>query len=196
MNHSQAIVDPAVTAEVVSKHGLTPEEFERIKKILGREPNFTELMIFSVMRSEHCSYKNARKELRKFPTNGRNILVKAAKKTLNVQHPPQNARSCEGTKRESKPVVAPAKAVKLGVGAFERCDPCAAQPVTAVGRSFVVCVTRDNLSRCRRHACRYSSFLLSSVVAAVPAAIVKLLQATHLPLQEKAKRLARIQFDD
>ncbi|MGZ4983679.1 MAG: phosphoribosylformylglycinamidine synthase subunit PurL, partial [Chthoniobacterales bacterium] len=45
------MVEPAVTPEVVSKHGLTPDEFERIKKILGREPNFTELGIFSVMWS-------------------------------------------------------------------------------------------------------------------------------------------------
>jgi phosphoribosylformylglycinamidine synthase len=48
-----------VTQEVVAQHGLTPEEFERIKKILGRDPNFTELGIFSVMWSEHCSYKNS-----------------------------------------------------------------------------------------------------------------------------------------
>ncbi|PYK23660.1 MAG: phosphoribosylformylglycinamidine synthase subunit PurL, partial [Verrucomicrobia bacterium] len=69
--------DPVVTPELAKRHGLTEEEFERIKKILGREPNFTELGIFSVMWSEHCSYKNSRKELKKFPTAGRNILVKA-----------------------------------------------------------------------------------------------------------------------
>ena len=48
----------------MAKHGLAPEEFSRIKKILGREPNFTELGIFSVMWSEHCSYKNSRRELK------------------------------------------------------------------------------------------------------------------------------------
>ena len=76
--------DPPVTLELVAKHGLTPEEFERIKKILGREPNFTELGIFSVMWSEHCSYKNSRKELRKFPTSGPNILVKAGEENAGV----------------------------------------------------------------------------------------------------------------
>ena len=76
--------DPAVTAELVKQHGLTPEEFERIKKILGREPNFTELGIFSVMWSEHCSYKNSRKELKKFPTTGTNILVKAGEENAGV----------------------------------------------------------------------------------------------------------------
>ena len=76
--------DPKVTPELVAKHGLTPEEFERIKKILGRGPNFTELGIFSVMWSEHCSYKNSRKELKKFPTSGPNILVKAGEENAGV----------------------------------------------------------------------------------------------------------------
>src|ERR1700731_2092767 len=73
-----------VTPELVNQHGLTPEEFERIRKILGREPNFTELGIFSVMWSEHCSYKNSRRELKKFPTTGPNILVKAGEENAGV----------------------------------------------------------------------------------------------------------------
>jgi phosphoribosylformylglycinamidine synthase len=76
--------DPAVTPELVKQHGLTSEEFEQIKKILGREPNFTELGIFSVMWSEHCSYKNSRRELKKFPTTGANILVKAGEENAGV----------------------------------------------------------------------------------------------------------------
>src|SRR5436305_359230 len=76
--------DPTVTPELVASHGLTPDEFERIKKILGRDPNFTELGIFSVMWSEHCSYKNSRKELRKLPTTGPGILVKAGEENAGV----------------------------------------------------------------------------------------------------------------
>ena len=76
--------DPIVTPELVAKHGLQPDEYERIKKILGREPNFTELGIFSVMWSEHCSYKNSRRELKKFPTTGANILVKAGEENAGV----------------------------------------------------------------------------------------------------------------
>ena len=76
--------DPIVTPDLVKQHGLEPEEFERIKKILGREPNFTELGIFSVMWSEHCSYKNSRRELKKFPTTGPNILVKAGEENAGV----------------------------------------------------------------------------------------------------------------
>src|SRR5438094_4078344 len=75
MTNAEPTLDPAVTPDVVAEHGLIPEEFERIKKILGREPNFTELGIFSVMWSEHCSYKNSRRELKTFPTTGPNILV-------------------------------------------------------------------------------------------------------------------------
>src|SRR5262252_7065818 len=76
--------EPPVTPELVKQHGLTPEEFQQIKKILRREPNFTELGIFSVMWSEHCSYKNSRRELKKFPTTGANILVKAGEENAGV----------------------------------------------------------------------------------------------------------------
>jgi phosphoribosylformylglycinamidine synthase subunit PurL len=76
--------EPLVTSDLVKQHGLTPEEFDRIAKILGRAPNFTELGIFSVMWSEHCSYKNSRKELKKFPTTGTNILVRAGEENAGV----------------------------------------------------------------------------------------------------------------
>ena len=84
MSRKTPPVDPVVTPELVRRHGLSGEEFKRIKKILGREPNFTELGIFSVMWSEHCSYKNSRKELKKFPTTGPNILVKAGEENAGV----------------------------------------------------------------------------------------------------------------
>jgi phosphoribosylformylglycinamidine synthase subunit PurL len=58
----------AITPEVVAEHGLSPEEYERVLHALGREPNLTELGIFSVMWSEHCSYKSSRIHLKKLPT--------------------------------------------------------------------------------------------------------------------------------
>src|SRR6201996_7947362 len=76
--------EPAITPAIIAKHGLTPDEFDRIKKILGRDPNFTELGIFSVMWSEHCSYKNSKPELRKFPTTGPGVLVKAGEENAGV----------------------------------------------------------------------------------------------------------------
>ena len=57
-----------ITPEIVAEHGLTPEEYERVLKVLGREPNMVELGIFSVMWSEHCSYKTTRKWLKELPT--------------------------------------------------------------------------------------------------------------------------------
>jgi phosphoribosylformylglycinamidine synthase II len=65
---------PAITPAVVAQHGLTPDEYQRVVEILGREPNYTELGIFSVMWSEHCSYKSSRVHLRKFPTTGPRVV--------------------------------------------------------------------------------------------------------------------------
>ena len=87
------ITEPAVTPEQVKKHGLTPEEYERIKNILGREPNFTELGIFSVMWSEHCSYKNTRPLLKGFPTKSPRILVGAGEENAGIMPHPE--RACE-----------------------------------------------------------------------------------------------------
>ncbi|MBM4297660.1 MAG: phosphoribosylformylglycinamidine synthase subunit PurL, partial [Deltaproteobacteria bacterium] len=64
----------AVTPELVASHGITPEEYEKIISILGRAPNFTELGVFSVMWSEHCSYKSSRVYLKNLPTEGPYVL--------------------------------------------------------------------------------------------------------------------------
>jgi phosphoribosylformylglycinamidine (FGAM) synthase-like enzyme len=64
-----------ITPEVVSAHNLTGEEYARIKELLGREPTYTELGIFSVMWSEHCSYKSSRVHLKRLPTTGERVIV-------------------------------------------------------------------------------------------------------------------------
>jgi phosphoribosylformylglycinamidine synthase II len=63
-----------VTPALIAQHGITPDEYERIEQILGRAPNYLELGIFSVMWSEHCSYKSSRVHLRKFPTSGPRVV--------------------------------------------------------------------------------------------------------------------------
>ena len=84
------VLNAAITPELVRKHNLLPEEYERIKGLLGREPNLTELGVFSVMWSEHCSYKNSRKLLRGFPTakadanSANQVLVKAGEENAGV----------------------------------------------------------------------------------------------------------------
>ena len=64
----------AITPELVDEHGLTPDEYAHILEIMGREPSITELGIWSVMWSEHCSYKNSRPVLKKLPTTGKQVL--------------------------------------------------------------------------------------------------------------------------
>ncbi|MEH3160136.1 MAG: phosphoribosylformylglycinamidine synthase subunit PurL [Sphingomonas taxi] len=63
-----------ITAQIVADHGLSPEEYERVLHALGREPNLVELGIFSVMWSEHCSYKSSRIHLKKLPTEGPQVI--------------------------------------------------------------------------------------------------------------------------
>jgi phosphoribosylformylglycinamidine synthase len=66
--------EPVITPELIQSHGLTSEEYDRITELLGREPTFTELGIFSVMWSEHCSYKSSKVHLRRLPTKGPAVL--------------------------------------------------------------------------------------------------------------------------
>ena len=63
-----------VTPQIAAEHGLSPEEYARTQKILGRDPSFTELGIFSVMWSEHCSYKSSRVHLKRLPTRGTHVV--------------------------------------------------------------------------------------------------------------------------
>ena len=78
-----------ITKELLKQHKLTDEEYQKILGILGREPNFTELGLFSAMWSEHCSYKSSRMHLKKLPTTGPRV----------VQGPGENAGAvdiCDG----------------------------------------------------------------------------------------------------
>ncbi|MBN8857208.1 MAG: phosphoribosylformylglycinamidine synthase subunit PurL [Sphingobacteriales bacterium] len=72
------------TVETAEKLGLRPDEFGMIKKILGRTPNFTELSAYSVMWSEHCSYKNSIKWLKTLPREGAKLLVKAGEENAGL----------------------------------------------------------------------------------------------------------------
>jgi len=78
------IKEPEVTLELAKDHGLTEEEFERIKYYLGRMPNFTELGVYSVMWSEHCSYKNSILEIKKLPNEGPQMLVGAGEENAGL----------------------------------------------------------------------------------------------------------------
>ncbi|HLM00414.1 MAG TPA: phosphoribosylformylglycinamidine synthase subunit PurL [Pyrinomonadaceae bacterium] len=69
------MTETKITPEIVAEHNLTAEEYEKILKIMGREPSLTELGIFSVMWSEHCSYKSSRVHLKRLPTAGERVIV-------------------------------------------------------------------------------------------------------------------------
>ncbi|NQT90859.1 MAG: phosphoribosylformylglycinamidine synthase subunit PurL [Candidatus Omnitrophica bacterium] len=73
-----------VDINLAKEMGLTEEEFNEIKKLMGRDPNFTELGVFSAMWSEHCSYKNSRKQFAKFPTKGKQVLVGAGEENSGI----------------------------------------------------------------------------------------------------------------
>jgi phosphoribosylformylglycinamidine synthase len=78
-----AALEPA-TLEQAREMGLLPEEFDTIKEILGRTPNFTEMCVYSVMWSEHCSYKNSIKWLKTLPKDGPHMLVKAGEENAGL----------------------------------------------------------------------------------------------------------------
>ncbi|QQS32327.1 MAG: phosphoribosylformylglycinamidine synthase subunit PurL [Acidobacteriota bacterium] len=67
--------ETTITPDIVAQHNLTADEYERIISILGREPNLTELGVFSVMWSEHCSYRSSRVHLKRLPTRGTRVIV-------------------------------------------------------------------------------------------------------------------------
>ena len=75
---------PSITKEIIAEHGISNQEYSRIKEILDREPNFVELGVFSVMWSEHCSYKSSIKWLKKYPRSGERMLVDAGEENAGL----------------------------------------------------------------------------------------------------------------
>ena len=75
---------PKVNLQLAEEHGLSPTEFENIQNILGRTPTFVELGIFSVMWSEHCSYKSSIKMLKTLPRSGGRLLVDAGEENAGL----------------------------------------------------------------------------------------------------------------
>ncbi len=84
MNKLSDQKEPKVTLELAREHGLTEDEYDKVKKILGRDPSFTELGIFSVMWSEHCSYKNSIALLKTLPRSGSRLLVGAGEENAGL----------------------------------------------------------------------------------------------------------------
>lgn len=81
---SITVKDPEVTLEIAKELGLLPEEYKSIQTLLGRNPNFTEISIYAVMWSEHCSYKNSIKWLKTLPREGAGLLAKAGEENAGL----------------------------------------------------------------------------------------------------------------
>src|SRR5438874_12602764 len=126
--------EPAITLELVQKHNLTPEEFERLKGILGRDPTYTELGIFSVMWSEHCSYKNTRPLLKTFPTKSPKILVGAGEENAGIIDIGDNLAIAFKIESHNHPsAVEPFQGAATGVGGIVRdIFPMGQRPICAL----------------------------------------------------------------
>ncbi len=80
----EILTEPEVNLKLAQEHGLSEEEYEKIKEALGRIPSFTELGVYSVMWSEHCSYKNSILEIKKLPSEGPQLLVSAGEENAGL----------------------------------------------------------------------------------------------------------------
>ena len=109
------------TEEQAQEMGLLPEEFERIKEILGRTPNFCELSIFGVMWSEHCSYKNSIVWLKKLPKDGPHMLVEAGEENAGLVDIGDGLACCFKIESPNHPsALEPYQGAATGVGGINR----------------------------------------------------------------------------
>ena len=110
-----------VTLETAEKLGINAEEFDKIKEILGREPNFTELSVFSVMWSEHCSYKNSIKWLKTLPKESDKMLAAAGEENAGLVDIGNGLACCFKIESHNHPsAIEPYQGAATGVGGINR----------------------------------------------------------------------------
>ncbi|OIP03229.1 MAG: phosphoribosylformylglycinamidine synthase II [Bacteroidetes bacterium CG2_30_32_10] len=115
------ILEPIVTLETAQKLGLIPDEFEKIIILLGRIPNFTELSIYSVMWSEHCSYKNSIMWLKTLPKDGPHLLAKAGEENAGLVDIGDGIGCCFKIESHNHPsALEPYQGAATGVGGINR----------------------------------------------------------------------------
>ena len=117
LKYSEQLAD----LEAAKNLGLLPEEFEKIKEILGRTPNFTEVSIFSVMWSEHCSYKNSITWLKTLPKKGPHMLAEAGEENAGLVDIGDGLACCFKIESHNHPsALEPYQGAATGVGGINR----------------------------------------------------------------------------
>ena len=162
--------EPAITPELVKKHNLTPDEFDRARNILGRDPSYTELGIFSVMWSEHCSYKNSRPLLKTFPTKSPRILVGAGEENAGIIDIGDGVAIAFKIESHNHPsAVEPFQGAATGVGGIIRdIFTMGARPVCSVNSlRFGPITTRPDASESEKAAAANNRRLFSGVVSGI-----------------------------
>lgn len=118
---SKATIEPEVTLELAKEHGLSEEEFGKIKEYLGRVPTFTELGVYSVMWSEHCSYKNSILEIKKLPNEGPQLLVGAGEENAGLVDIGEGLACAFKVESHNHPsAIEPYEGAATGVGGIHR----------------------------------------------------------------------------
>ncbi|MCH7590989.1 phosphoribosylformylglycinamidine synthase subunit PurL, partial [PVC group bacterium] len=147
-----------ISPQVIEEHGLTLDEYQMIVKILARDPNIVELGIFSVMWSEHCSYKNSKQVLKLFPTDGPEVLVKAGEENAGVIDIGEGWGVCFKMESHNHPsAIEPFQGAATGVGGIIRdIFTMGARPVALMDALRFGCLEKPNVQR-----------LLSGVVSGI-----------------------------
>ncbi len=115
------VLNPVTTVETAKKLGLLEEEFQKICNILGRTPNFTELSVYSVMWSEHCSYKNSIVWLKQLPKKGKRVLAGAGEENAGLMDIGDGLGVCFKIESHNHPsAVEPFQGAATGVGGIHR----------------------------------------------------------------------------
>src|SRR5215813_2975969 len=109
-----------IDAELLGRHNLTADEYDRIVELLGREPNLTELGLFSVMWSEHCSYKSSRVHRRTLPTEGPRVLQGPGENAGAVDSGHGLAAVCKIESHNHPSFIEPYQGAATGVGGIIR----------------------------------------------------------------------------
>ncbi len=125
--------EPAITEDLIAAHGLKPDEYARILEIIGRDPSFTELGIFSAMWNEHCSYKSSKKWLRTLPTEGPQVICGPGENAGSVDSGDGQAGVFKMESHNHPSYIEPYQGAATGVGGILRdVFTMGARPVAAM----------------------------------------------------------------